>query len=112
MSSGRCEYGASPCRGLIPGPPPAVLSAPLPPPLVVRRPTRGNGREAAKGRNRTWQKCSSPHGEGPLHVFVLSRDVGAADGKARKPFILTLERGSADSPKGFGYGPVCPVVWE
>jgi hypothetical protein len=29
MGCGRCEYGASPCRGLIPGPPPAVFSAPL-----------------------------------------------------------------------------------
>ncbi len=45
----------------------------------------GDGREAAKRRNRTCQKSSSPHGEGPHRLPVLDRDVGpdqvAVDGQ-------------------------------
>jgi hypothetical protein len=37
---------------------------------------RGNGREAAIGRNRTCQKRALPHREGPHRLLVLGCDVG------------------------------------
>jgi hypothetical protein len=50
----------------------------------------GSGREAAIRRNRTCQKCSSPHGEG-LHRLV---GFGAADVKARTRLPFMLEKDS------------------
>src|SRR5512135_1336860 len=47
---------------------------------------RGNGREAAIRRQRTCQKFSSPHGEGPHRLFGLGRDVGATQGKVPRAF--------------------------
>ena len=61
----------------------------------------GNGREAATRRNRTYQKCSSPHGKGPHRLVVC----GVVDVKVREQLILMLEDDSADSSAGSGSGP-------
>ena len=51
------------------------------------RSDRGSGWEAAIGRNRTCQKCSSPHGKGPHRLVGF----GVDDAKARTRLILIHE---------------------
>jgi hypothetical protein len=62
--------------------------------------SRGNGREAAIRRNRTYQKCSSPHGKRP-HRLVACKVV---DVRERERLSLMLEEDSADSSAGSGSG--------
>ena len=49
-------------------------------------------------RNRTYRKCSSPHGKGP-HRLVVCR---AVDVKVREQLILLLQEDSADSSADSG----------
>src|SRR6516165_7257676 len=65
-----------------------------------RRACRGNGREAAIRRNRTYQKWSSPHGKGPHRLDVCR----VTDVKVREQLILLLEEDSADSSASSGSG--------
>src|SRR5262245_9045547 len=63
MSGGRCEYGASSCRGLIPGPPLAARSAPLP--------TPSRGQEAHTDRGIRTPASSPPGSAQPAAVQPL-----------------------------------------